>query len=50
MVYEERNARDKNGAYSLPYKDKLIGLTEYKKHCFWLNDTYIRDNIYAIQK
>ena len=44
------HARDKNDVYSLPYKDKLTGLTEYTKHCFWLNDTYIRDNIYAIQK
>jgi len=44
------HARDKNDVYSLPYKDKLTGLTEYTKHCFWLNDSYIRDSIYLNEK
>tara|TARA_R110000744_G_scaffold373418_1_gene485565 strand:- start:133 stop:1518 length:1386 start_codon:yes stop_codon:yes gene_type:complete len=38
-----RNAAD---TYELPVADKLTGLTEYTKHCFWLNASYIRDEIY----
>lgn len=34
--------------YSLPTKDKLTKAKEYTKHCFWLNNTYIRDKIYLI--
>ena len=32
--------------YELPLADKLTGLTEYTKHCFWLNASYIKDEIY----
>ncbi|HCQ12593.1 Sau3AI family type II restriction endonuclease [Flavobacterium sp.] len=32
--------------YELPKKDKLTKLNEYTKHCFWLNNTYVRDQIY----
>lgn len=32
--------------YSLPTKDKLTKAKEYTKHCFWLNNTYVRDEIY----
>lgn len=38
-----RNAAD---TYELPLADKLTGLTEYTKHCFWLNASYVRDEIY----
>lgn len=38
-----RNAAD---TYLLPVEDKLTGLTEYTKHCFWLNASYVRNNIY----
>jgi DNA mismatch repair protein MutH len=38
-----KNAAD---TYSLPTKDKLTKVKEYTKHCFWLNNTYIRDEIY----
>lgn len=37
------NAAD---VFSLPLPDRLTGLNEYTKHCFWLNNTYIRDEIY----
>lgn len=40
------HARDASDTYTLPKKDKLTGLTEYTKHCFWLNNNYIRDEIY----
>lgn len=38
-----QNARD---THHLPVPDKLTGLTEYTKHCFWLNNDYIRDEVY----
>lgn len=40
------HARDASDTYTLPKKDKLTGLTEYTKHCFWLNNSYVRDEIY----
>ncbi|WP_299135708.1 Sau3AI family type II restriction endonuclease [uncultured Tenacibaculum sp.] len=38
-----RNAAD---TYELPVADKLTGLTEYTKHCFWINASYVKDEIY----
>lgn len=32
--------------YPLPKKDKLTKQMEYTKHCFWLNNSYIRDEIF----
>jgi DNA mismatch repair protein MutH len=37
------NAAD---TYHLPTKDKLTKANKYTKHCFWLNNTYVRDKIY----
>lgn len=34
-----RNASD---VCKLPVTDKLTGATEYTKHCFWINNNYIR--------
>lgn len=38
-----KNAAD---TYPLPVRDSLTGLAEFTKHCFWLNDSFIRDEIY----
>ena len=38
-----KNAKD---TYALPIEDRLTKAKVYTKHCFWLNNTYIRDNIY----
>ena len=38
-----KNAKD---TLPLPVKDKLTNANEYTKHCFWLNNTYVRDEIY----
>ena len=38
-----KNALD---TYPLPTKDKLTKAKEYTKHCFWLNNTYVRDEIF----
>lgn len=40
------HAKDALDTYLLPVKDKFTNQVEYTKHCFWLNNTYIRDNIY----
>lgn len=32
--------------YPLPFKDKLTEATSYTKHSFWLNNRYIRDEIF----
>ncbi len=37
------NAAD---TYPLPTRDGLTNATEYTKQCFWLNNTYVRDEIY----
>ena len=37
------HGRNANDVCKLPVPDKLTGLTEYTKHCFWINNTYIRD-------
>jgi len=37
------NAAD---TYPLPIKDKVTKAKEYTKHCFWLNNSYVRDEIY----
>lgn len=38
-----QNAKD---TYPLPVSDKLTGTDEYTKHCFWLNSSYIKTEIF----
>lgn len=40
------HATNASDTYPLPTKDKLTKANEYTKHCFWLNNTYVRDEIY----
>ncbi len=40
------HARNADDTYPLPQKDKLTGMKEYTKHCFWLNAKYVKDEIY----
>ena len=40
------HAQNKQDIYPLPTKDKLTNDTAYTKHCFWLNNSYVRDEIY----
>lgn len=40
------HATNEADTYPLPTKDKLTKANEYTKHCFWLNNTYVRDEIY----
>lgn len=38
-----KNAAD---TYPLPILDKLTNLDSYTKHCFWINNSYIRDRVF----
>jgi len=40
------HATNADDTFPLPKKDKLTKEKEYTKHCFWLNNTYVRDGIY----
>lgn len=40
------HAKKATDTYPLPVKDKVTGADAYTKHCFWLNNSYIRDEIY----
>ncbi len=35
------HARDREDTNLLPVADKLTGLVQYPKHCFWLNRSYV---------
>lgn len=37
------HARDSKDTYSLPTKDKLTGVNEYTKQCFWINNKYLEE-------
>ena len=36
------HGRDAKDTCKLPVPDQLTGATDYTKHCFWINNTYIR--------
>jgi len=40
------HGRDATETYPLPVKDKILNVKEYSKQCFWLKNTYVRDEIY----
>jgi len=40
------HAKNSLDTYELPKKDKLTNQNEYTKHCFWLNNTYVKNEIY----
>lgn len=40
------HAKDSSDTFELPKKDKLTKQNEYTKHCFWLNNTYVKNEIF----
>jgi hypothetical protein len=46
IAHVRPHAQNANDTYLLPILDKVTGMNSYTKHCFWLNSTYIRDEIY----
>lgn len=37
---------DSTETFPLPIEDKILKVKEYSKQCFWLNNTYVKDEIY----
>jgi DNA mismatch repair protein MutH len=44
------HALNANDTLPLPTKEQLTQEEHYTKHCFWLNNTYIRDKVYNFTK
>jgi hypothetical protein len=40
------HAKNTSDTFPLPIIDKLLNVSEYTKHSFWLNNSYVRDEIY----
>lgn len=40
------HAKDASDTFVLPKKDILTNQNKYTKHCFWLNNTYVKNEIY----
>lgn len=40
------HANNATDTYPLPTQDLTTGALAYTKHCFWLNNSYIRDEVY----
>lgn len=43
------HGKDASDTFPLARVDKLTKENEYTKHCFWLNNSYVRDEIYLKQ-
>lgn len=37
------HGQDANDVYPLPVKDKMTGANSYTKHCFWINNSYLKN-------
>lgn len=46
VAHVRPHALNREDTLPLPTKDKLTGLHQYTKHCFWLNNSYIKNNVY----
>ncbi len=46
VAHVRPHARNIEDTYPLPTPDKLTGVTNYTKYCFWLNSQYVREEIY----
>lgn len=42
VAHVRPHGKNKNDVCELPIKDKLTGASSITKHCFWLNNTYIK--------
>jgi DNA mismatch repair protein MutH len=46
VAHVRPHARNKNDTSELPTPDRFTGLSEYTKHSFWLNDRYVKNEIF----
>lgn len=42
-IHIRPHGQNKKDTYPLPIKDNLTGVTEYMKHCFWINNDYVSE-------
>lgn len=42
FIHVRPHGQDSSDTYPLPVPDKLTGLKEYTKYCFWFNNSYIK--------
>jgi DNA mismatch repair protein MutH len=46
IAHVRPHAQNSEDTFPLPVIDKISGLNKFTKQCFWLNKTYIRDEIF----
>jgi DNA mismatch repair protein MutH len=46
VAHVRPHAINKEDTFQLPVRDKKTGATDYTKQSFWLNNSYVRDNIF----
>lgn len=46
VAHVRPHAKNISDTFPLPIIDKLSNVSEYTKHSFWLNNSYVRDEIY----
>ena len=46
VAHVRPHAKSTSDTYPLPVKDKVTKAESYTKHCFWLNASYVRDEIF----
>ena len=46
VAHVRPHAKNTSDTFPLPIIDKLSNVSEYTKHSFWLNNSYVRDEIY----
>ena len=46
VAHVRPHAKNTSDTFPLPIIDKLLNVSEYTKHSFWLNNSYVRDEIY----
>jgi len=46
VAHVRPHARNSKDTFPLPFIDKYTNQHEYTKHCFWINKSYVRDEIY----
>ncbi len=47
IAHVRPHARNANDTYPLPVFDRLTGVKKYTKQCFWLNNSYVQNEIYS---
>jgi DNA mismatch repair protein MutH len=46
IAHVRPHAKDSSDVYPLPVMEQLSKQYEYTKHCFWLNNSYVKNEIY----